>query len=288
MTSKNLLHSALLSTGFALLAQGAAGIAPVGTLYFTQDGPYPGTYQTRVGKLQGPSFFGTIMNVQAVMSVNPNEGPIAVAGGDIRTYTNNMYGMSPGSRYDLNLNSLGQSYAPWQLTPFNSLNDGTTDGFFNYSVEGNGIIVRTDRDWQNPVRMNVPGLNGFWGMTGITWDFNTNSLWMSGFYSGGGYALVNTTKSGSVLQHYSVPHWYRGLAMDVDGTLWGSTHLGHLHHMTTGGAYLGVVGVLGWGNSSTGAPSGIEIEVAAVPEPTSVAMLAVGAMGLLVRRRRRG
>ncbi len=267
------------------LASAGWADAPIGTMYFTQQGLYPNSSATKVGKLSGPSIFGIISNVQSVATANDNQGPLAVAQGDIRTYTNNMWGSSSGGRYDLNLNYLGTSYSPWQMLPGNSLYDGTTDGSSNFTVEYNGMIIQTDRSWQSPSVLNGSGFGGlgYADFKGITWDPSTNSFWLSCVHPAAGSSILNVSPTGLLLSNFSVSSIYWGLAMDVDGTLWGSRGTS-IEHFTTSGGWIGSAVVATWGGNDPA--FGIEIDVGAVPEPTTVATLGFGA-AVLARRRRR-
>ena len=68
----------------------------------------------------------------------------------------------------------------------NVVNDGTSDGIHDYYVDHYfGGVWATDFHWQNPSPMfcpldiiNDPQMP-CWGLSGITYDWNNNSLWVS-------------------------------------------------------------------------------------------------------------
>jgi len=267
------------SLGAIALTALSGAIAPIGTLYFTKNGDSDFD-ATEVGMLTGPSTFGFINNVTTRPTVQRFQAPIAVAGNDVRTFTSYYGGSGSGSRYDLSLNYLNQDYGLWGTGPGSIFYDGTSDGQFNYTVTTRGTIVRTDRDWQNPLFVNPSGFTGFW-MTGITWDFTDDTLWLASLEG----SVFHVTKSGSVLGSFQVPISVFGLAMDVDGSLWmldvSELSPQSLTRYTRSGANIGVAYVPGFNHRA----QGIEIQLTTVPEPTTLSAALAGLAGLGLRRR---
>jgi hypothetical protein len=111
------------------------------------------------------------------------------------------------------------------------------------------------------------------------------------------YAEVQQwSMTGDLLSQFSLPFYNTGfLAMDyTDGTLWLSPWVSpDLYNYDTDGNLIGIAsyGTLGGNNSGGGAADnylGGEFAVAAsatVPEPSSMALLAVGLGALMLRRR---
>jgi hypothetical protein len=152
--------------------------------------------------------------------------------------------------------------------------DGTTDGQFNYTVDrSTGNVFRLDRQWQSPSLLCSVGANA---RGGIAYNRLTSSL----FVEGQAGMTHEYALSGTLIASHFFNWSFGNLAADVDGTLWG--HAGTtLHHLSSTGAYLGSFGV-DLGNSNDyifGA------EINAVPEPSTLGLLGLGAAGLIRRRR---
>jgi len=256
---------ALTSTG-AVLAAG-----PNGTLYAINYFEFGST--SGLDRIQGGS-------VLSGSTGNPYDLGIAVAG-DVRTigFYNGYY----GSRMDLNGNPLvGGPYTPAANT--NTYYDGTSDGKYNYAVDFNlGQVFQYDRDWLNPVAL-------FYVTTpydvGITMNAADGSFWTSQYSTG---VVEHFSHSGVFLDSFSTgmgAYVLSGLAYDPsDGTLWaGRFDNGHnLFQYDLSGNLLQVSSYTLDGYNFYG----MEFNQGAVPEPASMATLAIGALALVRRKARK-
>jgi hypothetical protein len=118
--------------------------------------------------------------------------------------------------------------------------DGTSDGFHNYFVDHGqndpltGGVYRTDYYWQTPEFLfspfgicNNPSPPGCWGLSGIAYDPNNSSLWVS---AKGSTMIQDYALNGTLLTEFDAPDlagYNAALGFDqADNTLW----------MTTGGS----------------------------------------------------
>ncbi len=130
-------------------------------------------------------------------------------------------GLQSGREYDLNGAPLSGTY----LNPrYTSLYDGATNGTNNWSVAHNDFgtnfaVVQGDADWQNLQVLFVPNRRS----SGITYDANTNTLWISNNV-GGSDRVQQYDLSGNVLFEFNVSLQSGGgygIAWDpADDTLW--------------------------------------------------------------------
>ncbi|MFO1330430.1 MAG: PEP-CTERM sorting domain-containing protein [Rubrivivax sp.] len=257
-----------LGAALALAAAATAHAGPLSKMYLSYTGiaSYAG-----IGMVQGNS----VSSFASAYTVGGLEIPIAVDG-DVRT-TGFLGAGSLGGQYSLSGTPTGVSYA----NPGFEAYDGTTDGSYNYVVDyQNGNVIRTDRDFQNPVTLfNVGG-----GHLGITYDPSTNSLWISGWNDTSD--VTNYSMSGAVLSSFSTGFNFIGaLALDhADNSLWlvdnsGATN--ELKQYSKSGSLLG-------SGPDVGYTLGGEFDLAgarSVPEPSTWLMLS-GSLLLLARRRR--
>ena len=127
-----------------------------------------------------------------------------------------------GAQYDFNGTDLGLRYTH-PAGPARAW-DGTTDGSFNYCIDGSGGIYRFNPDWTNPTLLFTAGSIG-----ALTYDPTNNSMWVSQFST---TMVTNYTMAGVVISSFSTGHTQNmALALDhADGTLW-------LHDRTATGTF---------------------------------------------------
>lgn len=254
-----------LSAALALAAAATAHAGPLSKMYLTYTGiaSYAG-----IGMVQGNSVSSFASGYSGGVEI-----PIAVDG-DVRT-TGYFPSLGPGGQYSLSGTPTGVSYA----NPGFEAYDGTTDGSYNYVVDfRNGNVIRTGRDFQNPVTLfNVGGDH-----LGITYDPSNNSLWISGW---GISDVTNYSMSGAVLSSFNTGLSFVGaLALDhADNSLWlvDSGNTNELRQYSKSGSVLG-------SGPNVGYTLGGEFDLAgarSVPEPSTWLMLS-GSLLLLARRRR--
>lgn len=226
---------------------------------------------------------------------NHCEVPIAVAG-DIRTAASNG---GYGGLYGTDLSKTGTTYD--SAVPAGSnlrFTDGATDGHYNFAVGfdsadsiGPTTIFGFDREWsQRSVLFN---LNSTTRALGITYDPSNNSLWLLGQVRDdvGGVrdVLQDYSMTGTLLGEFSTLENGRSLAMDyADGTLWAVRgNASYFDQYDKSGTLLQTVSydpVLGFQGGYIGAEFDLGA-INAVPEPTGLAWLGLGLLGLLTMHR---
>lgn len=240
---------------------------------FAQTGPNSpyylgagGTLWTLVGNSHG-----------SVNSVTGDEYNLAVDG-DVRTTRERSSG--DGQQYTLALNPTGTTYGgSWA-----GLYDGTTDGTRNYAVDWDtSRVLAFDRNWQNEQTLFTLASGASGRYLGITYD--------------GAGGLYISQWAGTMIEHYSMNGNLLGgfdtgfvslscLGMDyTTGTLWvgSQQHQGQFDEYTTGGAHLQTIG---FGDMVVTNTLGGEFDLnSAVPEPASVAVLGLGVLAILRRKR---
>jgi PEP-CTERM motif len=250
-----------------------SGLALAGSIAQAQSGPGANYYMTAGDQSQNWTALGgtATMGTQAL----GGEYNIAVSG-DLRTTGN--FNSNLGQQYNLSMISTGTTYAgSWQ-----GLYDGTTDGSRNYSIDyGSGDVLSYDRNWQGPTTLFNAG-TGFGNYLGITYD-GTGGLWISRWNSD---VVEHRSMTGSLLSSFNTGFSsITCLAMNYsDGTLWMGTQntLGKFFQFSTSGTNLQSVTYSNMANANT---LGGEFNVNPVPEPASFAVLGLGALVLLRRRK---
>lgn len=267
MNSSRFLFSLGLALGTLLAGSASAAVGPTSTLYLMNYGEFSG---------------GTVMGLDRIQGNTVNSSPTGnnidtciAASGDIRTY-----GYAPttaGSRFDLAGNPLPGG--PYVNNYGNQMHDGTSDGFYNYSVDyTTGDIIQFDRNWASPVVLfNVPNTTVGW----ITMNALDGSFWLSQY--GGPDLVEHRSHTGTLLGSFnSGVIGSQGLALDpVDGTLWMSLpSASKLYQFSQLGVQLQ--------SQLISLPStswyGMEFDITPAPEPSSLALMGVG-LAFLLRRR---
>lgn len=203
-----------------------------------------------------------------------SEYNIAVSG-DIRT--TGQRGSTLGQQYTLGMVSTGTTYAG----SWGGYFDGTTDGTNNYTLDfDSGDVMRFDRNWQNGVSLfNVGGSGQY---LGITYD-GAGGLWISQW---AGTGVEHRAMNGALLGGFSAGfNSITALAMNqATGTLWMGTQnsFGVFTEFSQTGTALDVVTYSNMANSNV---LGGEFDINPVPEPATIAVLGIGALALLRRKR---
>jgi hypothetical protein len=249
-----------------ILAAGSALAAgPTSTLYLMNYGEFAGGTVSGLDLVQG-------VTANSFATGNSVDTAIA-ASGDIRSfgYSLNLV----GSRFDLAGNPL--LGGPYNNTYGGQLHDGTSDGFYNYSVDYvTSDVLQFDRNWASPITLfNVPGGTAGW----ITMNATDGSFWLSQY--GGSDLVEHRSHTGTLLGSFnSGINYSQGLALDpVDGTLWMS--LGFtLYQFSQNGTPLQNLSY-----SLQGSWYGMEFDITPVPEPNSLALVGLGIASVFWRRR---
>ena len=251
------------------LATGPTGVLYATNLYYSS---------STLDRIQG----GSVLS--STYCGNTYELPLAVYG-DVRTFGPS--NGNNGEQYDLNGDP---TYAAvYTNSTSHTFGDGTSDGVYNYGLATDtGEIYQFDRDWQGGIAL-FAAVAPATGSTGITMNARDGSFWV-GDHGGSNWSIQHYGHSGNLLDSFAMnaPTNANGLAYDpLDGTLWlGDASDGVLYQYSTSGTLL---------QSNYYAPSlpyrsygyyGLEFNQA-TPEPASICVLGLGALGILRRRNRR-
>lgn len=247
-----------------------SGLIAAATAYGQGNGPGANYYMADGTNLWTAFGASSISAPQA----SGNEFNIAVSG-DIRTTQERNTG--PGNQYTLGMIATGTQYnGTW-----GGFFDGTTDGTNNFTLDwDSGDVMRFDRNWQNGVSLFNVGGGGQY--LGITYD-GAGGLWISQW---AGTGVEHRAMNGALLGGFSAGfNSITALAMDWStGNLWMGTQnsLGVFSEFSQAGALLDVVT---YSNMATANTLGGEFDRNPVPEPASLAVLGIGALALLRRKR---
>ena len=253
-----------------LTSAGLLGLATIGT---AAGGPLGEMWLTAGDQNH---MFQVSGNTTTQYALTGNEYGIAVFGSvgavDVRTQGNNTGIL--GRQY-VNGTPTGTTYS----TTTNQIYDGAQDAATGtiYGIDfPTGNVYSFDQNWGN--RNYLFTAIGTNDALGITFDSSDSTLYC---LDRNAAKVSHYTLSGSLLARFDVLPGSAGLAIDLDGTFWsllqGSQNIKHYDHA---GNYMGTFS-LGTDNNILG----MEIVPSAVPEPTSIAVLGLGALGLLRRKR---
>lgn len=282
-------HAALIVAAAGMLITGhgqAAG--PTSELFLTVD---PTSTSARVIGIQG-----TNVLVNVPQSPTPQgQSPIAV-NSTVRTLGFGAGNSYVGAEYTLAGVPTGSTYAFPAALGSEEVDDGTTNGTFNYAWGvTSGIAYQFNLDWTNPVALFTLG-NASGGRLGITYDASNNSLWIAGFDGTVGTLISDYSLTGTLLSSFDIGHGFSGaLALDpADGTLWlsnlisgGTLTLEQYARSASGsfGATQTILSSQTYTGISDGAFGGeFQYTGTVVPEPSTLLLGAIGVLGLAFRR----
>jgi hypothetical protein len=270
-----------ITLAVTLLAGGAASLeaGPISVWYLTAGD-------------QGTNWMVQAASANSFAQANPEfGGEYAVAvSGTVRTLGSGNQGLGgpahDGSQYTLGGVYTGVDY-PYPLAGV-AFYDGTTNGTTNnFAVDFlSGDVYSTDLDWSDPSLLFSTG-RGIGGVLGITYDASNDSIWISGWDTGN---VSNYSMGGVLLSSFSTGFTtMTSLALDpADGTLWMGSQatMGTFYQFSKAGVLLDTETYAAMSQQNT-LGGEFNVDVAAIPEPTSIGLLATGLVGLLARRYRR-
>jgi hypothetical protein len=279
------VHAAIIvAAATMLITSNGHAAGPTSELFLTVD---PTTTSASVVGIQGTN---VLVNVPQSPTAQ-GQSPIAV-NSTVRTLGFGAGNSYVGAEYTLAGVPTGSTYPFPAALGSQEVDDGTTNGSFNYAWSvSSGIAYQLNLDWTNPVALFTLG-NASGSRLGITYDASNNSLWIAGFDGTIGTLISDYSLTGTLLSSFNIGHGFSGaLALDpADGTLWlsnlvsggtltleqyarsASGSFGATHAMLSSQAYAGI---------SDGAFGGeFQFTGTVVPEPSTWTMLVGG--GLLV------
>jgi hypothetical protein len=208
-------HTALIVAVAAMLFAGQGHAAgPTSELFLTVD---PTTTSASLVGIQGTN---VLVNVPQSPTAQ-GQSPMAV-NSTVRTLGFGAGNSYVGAEYSLAGVPTGSTYAFPAALGVEEVDDGTTDGRFNYTWGvTSGIAYQLNLDWTNPVPLFTLGKTSG-GRLGITYDASNNSLWIVGFDGAIGTLISDYSLTGTLLSSFNIGHSFSGaLALDpADGTLW--------------------------------------------------------------------
>ena len=281
-------HAAVIVAAAMLFTGKGQAAGPTSELFLTVD---PTTTSARVIGIQGTN---ALFNVPQSPTAQ-GQSPIAV-NGTVRTLGFGAGNSYVGAEYTLAGVPTGSTYAFPAALGSEEVDDGTTDGSFNYTWGvTSGIAYRLNLDWTNPVPLFTLG-NAAGSRLGITYDASNNSLWIAGFTGTIGTLISDYSLSGTLLSSFNIGHGFSGaLALNpADGTLWlsnlisGGTLTLEQYARSASGSFATTHPLLSsqtYTGISDGAFGGeFRYTGTVVPEPSTALLVAIGVLGLAFRR----